>query len=156
MPEPRAPLTIPVADGPLSPWLDRTVASLFAGATAAVAVALARVTPDPRGHGTHEQFGWPVCGWPAAYGMPCPTCGCTTAACLLVHGRIAAAFATQPFGAAVAALGLLLGVHAIVCLVRGRSFADLLVRWPFWRLLAYGFALLLLSWGYTCLTWSGA
>jgi hypothetical protein len=71
----------------------------------------------------------------------------------LVHGRIVAAFATQPFGAALAAGGLLLGVHATLCLLRGRSFVDLMVRLPFWRLCGGGVALLLLAWAYTFATW---
>jgi hypothetical protein len=114
---------------------------------------LLRVQPDPRGHGTHEQLGLDACGWPLAYGIPCPACGCTTAACLLVHGRVVAAFATQPFGAAVAAVGLLVGVHAALCLLRGRSFADLALRWPLWRVTGYGLFLMLASWGYTWATW---
>jgi hypothetical protein len=148
-----APWTIPIADGPLRPWVDRTVAGVVAVAASVCVGVLAKITPDARGHGTHEQLGWEPCGWPLTMGIPCPTCGCTTAACLLVHGRVLAAFATQPFGAAIAALGMLLGVHAALCLLRGRSFADLLVRWPFWRLVGGGVLLLLASWGYTWLTW---
>jgi type II secretory pathway component PulL len=37
--------------------------------------------------------------------------------------------------------------------LRGRSFADVIVRWPFWRIVAGAFVLLLLAWGYTWLTW---
>jgi hypothetical protein len=154
-PPPRAPWTVPIADGPLAPWADRTLAAVVAIAASVVYGALVQVRPDARGHGTHEQFGWDACGWPLHYGIPCPTCGCTTAACLLVHGRIVDAFVTQPFGAALAACGLLLGVHAMLCLLRGRSFADGLVRWPFWRIVGGGFLLLLLAWGYTWLKWGG-
>ena len=152
-PRPHAPWTIPVADGPLTPWTDRTLAAVVAIAASIGYGALRRVQPDPRGHGTHEAFGMEACSWPVVYGAPCPTCGCTTAACLLVHGRIVDAFVTQPFGAAFAALGLLAGAHAMLCLLRGRSFADVIVRWPFWRVVGGGALLLLASWGYTWLTW---
>jgi hypothetical protein len=155
MPEPQAPaaFTIPITDGPVRPWVDRSLAGAVAIAASVTFAMLVRIRPDERGHGTHEQLGWAPCGWPITYGIPCPTCGCTTAACLLVHGRIVAAFVTQPFGAAVTAFGLLLGTHAMLCLLRGRSFADLLVRLPFWRIVLGGIALLLAAWGYTWLTW---
>lgn len=152
-PRPAAPWTIPLAEGPIAPWADRAFAAVVAVAASVCFGALVRIQPDPRGHGTHEQLGLDVCGWPIVYGIPCPTCGCTTAACLLVHGRILDAFVTQPFGAAVAAVGLLVGVHATLCLLRGRSFADIVVRWPFWRFVGGGFLLLLASWAYTWWTW---
>lgn len=149
----KAPLTIPLADGPVAAWLDRTIAVLVVAPVAAVTVALASVTADARGHGTHELLGLDPCDWPRVYGMPCPTCGVTTAACHLVHGHPFAAFVTQPFGAAMMLAALLLGVHAIFCLARRRSFVDLLVRLPFWRIVLGAIVLLLLAWGYKCLVW---
>jgi hypothetical protein len=148
-----APFTIPLADGPIATWLDRSISGFVAIAASVSYGTLLRLSPDARGHGTHEQLGWSACGWPLHYGIPCPTCGCTTAACLLVHGRIVAAFVTQPFGAAFAAVGLLLGVHALLCLLRGRSFVDILVRARFWRWLVGAIALLLAAWAYTYATW---
>ncbi|MGC6487130.1 MAG: DUF2752 domain-containing protein [Planctomycetota bacterium] len=154
-PAPRAAWTIPLADGPISAWADRLTAGVVATAAVALTYKLAGVGPDPRGHGTHEQFGMPPCGWPEVYGVPCPTCGCTTASAQLVHGDVIGAFVTQPFGAAVAALGLLAGAHALQCLARGRSFVDALVRLPFWGLTAGMFALFWAAWGYKYLTWEG-
>jgi hypothetical protein len=150
----RAPWTVPLQDGPVRPFTDRTIAAVVAAAASVCFGALVRITPDARGHGTHEQLGMDVCGWPLQYGIPCPTCGCTTAACQLVHGRVLDAFVTQPFGASLAAFGLLLGVHATLCLLRRRSFVDILVRLPFWRLVGGGASLLLLAWGYKYLTWT--
>lgn len=144
----RAPWTVPLADGPVPAFADRTAAVLAAGSVATVAVLLARVRPDARGHGTHEQLGLDPCGWPLAYGIPCPTCGVTTAACHVVHGELATAFLVQPFGAVLMVIALLVGAHALACLVRGRSFADLLVRVPIWRVLAGLVVLMLLSWWY--------
>ena len=46
------------------------------------------------------------------------------------------------------------GVHAALCLLRGRSFVDLLLRWPFWRIVGGGVVLLLASWAYVWLTWA--
>jgi hypothetical protein len=152
-PSARSPFLIPLEDGPVAASVDRLAAVLTAAAAVACAVMLWRVEPDARGHGTHEQFGMDPCSWPVAYGFPCPTCGCTTAACHLVHGNVLQAFVTQPFGMLVAAAGVLLGAHALWCLVRRRSFVDLLVRLPFWRIVAAAFGLLLLAWGYKCLVW---
>ena len=149
----RAPWTVPIAAGPAAPWFDRALAAAVALTASVCFGALARIQPDHRGHGTHEQLGLEPCGWPLQYGIPCPTCGCTTAACQLVHGHVLAAVVTQPFGAAVAAVGTLLGIHATLCLLRGRSFVDLLVRIPFWRWVSGGVLLLLASWAYTYATW---
>jgi len=148
---PRAPLTIPLAEGPVAAWIDRAAALAVAGVVGTAVVVMACVHPDARGIGTHEQFGLEPCGWPVAYGIPCPTCGCTTAACHLVHGHLFTAFQVQPFGALSMLVSMLLGLHALLCLWRGWSFADLLVRLPVWRLFGAGFLLLLLSWGYLCL-----
>lgn len=152
-PSARSPFLIPLQDGPVAAWVDRLAAVSTAAVAVAGVVMLWRVDPDVRGHGTHEQFGMDPCGWPVAYGFPCPTCGCTTAACHLVHGHVLQAFVTQPFGMLAAGAGVLLGAHALWCLLRRRSFADLLVRLPFWRIVAAATALLLLAWGYKCLVW---
>ncbi|MBL9076883.1 MAG: DUF2752 domain-containing protein [Planctomycetes bacterium] len=147
----RAAWTIPLAEGPVSAVVDRVAAAIAAASVGTVVVLLAGVRPDARGHGTHEQLGLEACGWPSAYGIPCPTCGVTTAACHLVHGHVVSAFVVQPFGAVLMLLALAVGAHAAWCLLRGRSFADLLVRLPVWRWLGGLFVLLLLSWGYRCL-----
>ena len=146
----RSPFTIPLDDGPVSAAVDRTAAVVVATVAATVTVLLLRVDPDPRGLGTHEQLGMDACSWPAHYGFPCPTCGCTTAACLLLHGHPVAAFATQPFGAFLAFAGVLLGVHALRCLAQRRSFVDLLVRLPLWRIVLGMLVLLFAAWGYKC------
>ncbi|MCC6670424.1 MAG: DUF2752 domain-containing protein [Planctomycetes bacterium] len=142
---------MPVAEGPAAPWVDRMLALAAVGAAVWACVLLAGIRPDPRGYGTHEALGMLACGWPAAYGIPCPTCGVTTAACHVVHLAPLRAFATQPFGASLALAGLGLAGFALYCLVRGRSFLEVLVRLPLARLLLGAIALLFLSWGYVYL-----
>ena len=151
----KAAWTIPVADGPVSVVADRVTAAVVAGAAVVLTWKLSGVAPDQRGHGTHEQFDMAPCGWPEVYGIPCPTCGCTTAAAQVVHGDVIGAFVTQPFGAAVAVIGLAAGLHALACLLRARSFVDALVRLPFWRITAGMFVLLWAAWGYKYLVWEG-
>jgi hypothetical protein len=144
----RIPFTIPLASGPVGPWLDRAVAVLCFALGVAGFLALWGTTPSAKGFDTHVQFGMAPCGWPQVYGVPCPTCGCTTAASHVVHGEILQAFVAQPFGASLTIVGLLLALHAARCLVQRRSFVDLLVRVPLGRILGGAFVFLLAAWYY--------
>jgi len=139
---------IPVGEGPAPAWLDRAVACAVVAAAIGIVLALAGVEPDPRGLGTHEQLGMRPCGWPERFGMPCPTCGVTTAACHLVHLSPWQALRVQPFGAVLAALGLWVMVLAAHDLVRGRSFLARAYAVNPARWILGGLALLLLSWWY--------
>ena len=132
----------------MAPWADRTAALLFVVVTAVCLVGLWRTDADGKGYDTHVQLGMAPCSWPVLYGVPCPTCGCTTAASHVVHGHVIDGFVTQPFGAAVAIVGSLLGLHGLFCLLFRRSFADLLVRVKFPPILFAGLLLLLASWYY--------
>ncbi len=146
--------SVPVQDGPRGAWLDRTVAATVVVAATGSAWLLGRLTPDPRGYDTHVQLGMARCSWPGTYGIPCPTCGATTAACHLLHGNLLQAFVTQPFGAALAAAGLLAGVAALWCLLCRRSFLDLVAQVPWPRTIVIGVALLLGSWLYKYLVFT--
>ncbi len=148
--------TIPVHDGPRAPWLDRAVAALVFAAAAICVALLVSIEPDAKGYDTHTQLGLSPCNWPRVYGYPCPTCGATTAATLLVHGRLISAFVTQPFGAALALAGIALGAIAGWCLLRSRSFLDVYVQLPRTAIAFVAVLLLLASWGYKCLTFAAA
>lgn len=142
----------PVTESPIDPLLDRVVATIILACAIGFVVFLARVEPDRRGHGTHEQFGMPPCGWVVQYGKPCPTCGVTTAGAHLVRLQVWQALKTQPFGTGLGVFGLWLGGVAGWCLVRRRSYADFLFQLPQVRILIWGFALLMGSWIYLYLT----
>ena len=47
----------------------------------------ASVSPDPRGFGTHQQFGFPPCTFRVAFGITCPSCGGTTSVAHFVRGE---------------------------------------------------------------------
>jgi hypothetical protein len=147
-------LAVRIDDSPVGPWTDRAIALLFVVAAVGFVAMLSAVTPDPRGYGTHEMLGLAACSWPEEFGIPCPTCGVTTAAAYLVHLSPWRSFVTQPFGFALAAGGLWLGLLAIVSLVRGRSFIGRIVGMPYGTLAIAGIVLLLASWGYRVLTFS--
>ena len=88
--------------------------------------ALARsLEPSPRGYGTHQQLGLPPCTFRMLVGIPCPSCGMTTAFSHFMHfdlvgccranpaGLLLALFcAIQiPWGIGSVFAGRLLGVH---------------------------------------------
>ncbi len=59
--------------------------ALAFGLTALLATA-ATLTPEKRGFGTHRQLGLPSCTFEATFGLPCPSCGMTTAWAALLRG----------------------------------------------------------------------
>jgi hypothetical protein len=74
------------------------------------------LTPSPSGLGTHQQlFGLAPCSFVITSGLPCPTCGMTTAFAHMMHGHPLTALRIQPAGAVFCLItaGLcLFGFHA--------------------------------------------
>lgn len=77
----------------------------------AMGFAVARgLDPEVSGIGTHRQLGLSECPTLARTGMPCPTCGMTTAIAWLTSGHLVQAWSTKPaavflaFGAAAIAI----------------------------------------------------
>lgn len=67
--------------------------------------AVARtLEPDPRGFGTHQQFGLPECSVRLMFSRPCPGCGMTTCFSHFVRGEFVAAAQANPAGLLLAAL----------------------------------------------------
>lgn len=120
---------------------------LMAGCVALVGTGV-RLHADARGLGTHEQLGFPPCGFYLSTGVPCPTCGATTAFVWTIHGHLWMGLKTQPFGAIVA-LGTvaLLGMGLVGIVTGGVPAIRLSRRSSFG--LALGIVLLILgSWLY--------
>ncbi len=110
------------------------------------------LVPDPRGHGTHEALGMPPCGFVFTSGLPCPTCGMTTAFSNTVRGRLVAAFIAQPAGLAMCLMTVAGVPIAFVLAATGRmpyvNWDRLAVR------LMLGLALLILAgWGFKIIYW---
>ncbi len=89
----------PLAGAPLRPWKVRVGAAAIAITATAVLITAISLRPSPSGVGTHTAMGLPPCGFLEMTGLPCPTCGMTTAFSLMAHGRPLAAFRSQPAGA---------------------------------------------------------
>lgn len=85
----------------------RWAALVFLGCTGILGLA-AWLKPDPRGYGTHQQLGFGKCGMLVTTGLPCPTCGMTTAFAHVVRGQLIRGFLAQP-------AGFLLAVGTVVC-----------------------------------------
>lgn len=110
--------------------------------------------PDPRGLGTHQQIGellgagrLPPCSWPLICGLPCPTCGMTTAFANTVRGRFTSAFVAHPGGMVLCLLSMTGLGYGVYVAASGRRV------WIHWdRIgvrLMLGFGLLiLLGWGF--------
>lgn len=107
----------------------------------------AYMTPSPRGLGTHaENLHLPPCGMYVVTGIPCPTCGCTTAVTWLAHGHLLKAIVTQPFGAAVGLAAVAGAFLGLVGLATGRWTGPSMFffQWH-WPSLMIGTGLLLLA-----------
>jgi len=76
-------------------------AFIFVGCASVLGVA-AWLTPDASGIGTHQQLHLAPCGWTTGLGIPCPTCGMTTAFAHAANGNLLRSFLAQPFGCLLA------------------------------------------------------
>ena len=78
---------------------DRIVSVVVFVVTGGVLAVAFSLTPAKEGIGTHHQLGLPPCGTLKLIGVPCATCGMTTAFSYAAHGNLVASFITQPAGA---------------------------------------------------------
>lgn len=74
----------------------------------------------PKSHGTHRQLGLPPCSFYAMTGVPCPSCGFTTAFSLVAHGDVVSALRVNSVGTLLALYCLALIPWALVSAWRRR------------------------------------
>jgi hypothetical protein len=101
-------------------WYQRIGLAALATVLAALLIVARTLTPDERGHGTHEQFGLPPCTFYLIFQRPCPACGMTTAWALLLRGDVGRALAANAGGALLAMLGLAAVPWLLVSAIRGQ------------------------------------
>lgn len=95
----------------------RVVAFAMAAGIVTVFVVAARLTPDAKGYGTHQQLGFPSCQFRELTGVNCPQCGMTTSFAYLVRGQAGDAWRVNPCGPLLA---VLLGVIILPwCVIAG-------------------------------------
>ena len=106
------------------------------------------LSPDPRGYGTHEQLGLAPCSFLAVHGIPCLSCGMTTAFAGMAHLRPDIAVAASPFGALLFLVCLGTPWHCVRCLRQRRDPVGFLVarrtRW----IGPVGLVLMLANWAW--------
>jgi hypothetical protein len=83
-------------------------------------VLAARLSPDPRGLGTHQRLGLPPCSFLQLTGWRCPSCGMTTSWAHLVRGQIVASVRSNAGGTLLGLTCLVLAPWALVSGLRGR------------------------------------
>lgn len=89
-------------------------------AAAAVFVVAARLHPDGLTEGTHQQLGLPPCGFVVMAGLPCPTCGMTTAFAHTIRGHVRQAIQSQVAGFLLALGTLAAGIFGFYAVLTGR------------------------------------
>jgi hypothetical protein len=96
----------------------------------------AALTPSHNGMGTHEALGLNACQFLQRTGIPCPSCGMTTAFSLVMHGRVLSAAYVQPFGALLAFAAIVAVWVAGYVAVTGRPVYRMakVVGWERWIL----------------------
>lgn len=120
---------------------------LAAGSGALLAVAWG-LKPAADGFGTHQALGLPACSWPVRFGVPCPSCGMTTAFAYAAKGDLLASFAAQPMGCVLALLTGMVLVGSLWALATGRTLWPVYERMWNARALWLAGLLALLAWGY--------
>ena len=126
-------------------------AVLFFGAATLLVLGL-RLEPNLAGIGTHQQLGLAPCGFLMTSGLPCATCGMTTAFSYAVHGKLIAGLVAQPAGLVMALITAACAIISLWALFNGMSLAPLM-RW-LWRpatVWAWG-AIVIGAWIYKSLT----
>lgn len=130
----------------------RLMALAVLAALLAPLVVAGRLEPDDHGVGTHRQLGMSDCALLVLTGVPCPTCGMTTACALAVRGRWAASWRTQPAGCLLAALLMLGALIAVAGLATGSVWS---INWfrvrPVW-VVAGAVLFFVAAWGYKIVT----
>ncbi|TVQ76977.1 MAG: DUF2752 domain-containing protein [Phycisphaeraceae bacterium] len=127
---------------------------LASGALALLATA-ALLDPSPTGTGTHTQLGLPSCTWLAMAGVPCPTCGMTTAFAYAAAGDYQQAFLAQPAGLVfVLATSMAVWIAGHIALF-GSTVGRAMTRIFGSRVLWIGLGILLAGWFYKMATHSG-
>lgn len=102
------------------PGAARLAASLVAAGCGVIFVVAAGLTPPEAGFGAHTQLELAPCSYPMLLGIPCPTCGMTTAFAHFARGELLAAFHAQPAGLVIALATVAAGLAALRVILTGK------------------------------------
>jgi hypothetical protein len=124
------------------------LSALAAACAAGIVLVGLALKPDPRGFGTHEQLGLPPCMFCLLTGLPCPTCGFTTALARMARLDLAGAFAASPAGTLAFLCACFVLVRSLLFLPRGRGDRRLLACLRSGRFWAAVIAVCVGSWAF--------
>jgi hypothetical protein len=119
-------------------WRARGIGLAVLLPCAAVLAVAGWLHPDYRGYDTHTELGLPACSFVQKTGMPCPTCGMTTAFACMAHGDVPGALRAQAFGAALFLATAVAAVLGAAQAVRGRPWPRRFRPRSWWLWLAVG------------------
>lgn len=129
--------------------VERFVAAVVAVSSLTLLAVAAWLEPSSTGVGTHTQI-VPLrsCAWIEVAGIPCPTCGMTTAFAHAAEGHFLQSFLAQPMGLLLALTTAMTFWVALYVALTGSPIARVFAR--MWRpsVVWIGAALILASWGY--------
>jgi hypothetical protein len=125
---------------------ERLCWSAMACVNAGVLAIAQRVAPDASGVGTHLQLGLPPCGFLAFTGLPCPSCGLTTAFAHMVRLNLLDAAHVHPVGVALFMVVVVSLLTCGVAAARGWPLEDTLKRLRLGRVAAIICLAAVLSW----------
>ena len=147
---PLGPLTFRTNSFP-PPAVRLSAAAILLG-VGAILVLMRSIEPPAVGYGAHQKLGLAPCPMPLLVGLPCPSCGMTTALTHFARGNLLTSLHTQPAGFAAAAILVLIAVFAAEALMTGRPRAINWYRITPPRITAGVIAIILLGWGYKLVT----
>lgn len=127
---------------PLSGW-GRFLAGVIALGALAMLATGAWLTPGTSGVSTHTQLGLAACQFEVRTGVPCPSCGYTTAVTHFAHGNLVASLYLQPMGFVIALLASCCVWIGLYIAATGRPVHRLLGMLPVrrWLLVLLGIAI---------------
>ena len=108
--------------------IERLPVVVLFGVCVVLLLVAAWLPPAPAGFGTHQQLGLAACGFKATTGVPCATCGMTTAFSHMAHAQPLASFYVQPAGAVLAIITALIAVVTGFSLLTGMPLGPLASR----------------------------
>jgi len=134
---------------------DRIVAASIFIVCAVVIGLASTLRASPGGVGTHEQLGLAPCSFLSSTGIPCATCGMTTAFTLAAHGRIDLAFVVQPAGAALAVMSAAMMLISGYAAVSGMPLTPMFAAVCTTRNALWFGGFILLAWAYKTMVMKG-
>ncbi len=102
------------------PWPQRLVMTLAGAVLIALLITASRLTPSPRGMGTHQRLGLPPCTLVQWYGLRCPSCGMTTSWAHMTRGHVLASLRANSGGALLALASIAVGPWLLASGALGR------------------------------------